>query len=229
LLDASDLSTLFTDAAGTIPVTTSGDDVGAWRNKAAGAHLFAQATAANKPHWTSGSLPYLDFNGASPHRLDATVDLSATNAVTMVVGIEIDLATDRTILNHNGTTLPYFHLVHTGVGNAVLTSGGAGGTARASTLSAGVAPQKYVISGACRIASTPLAQVYVNNTAGPATASSQGSGNYANATLRIGQRGTGINPWDGKIWTIAMFSEVLSAEDLTLVRDWTASKAGVSL
>ena len=53
-LDSSDLSTLFQDAAGTIPVTAGGQPVGLWKNKITGQPLdsalnLKQATSAARP------------------------------------------------------------------------------------------------------------------------------------------------------------------------------------
>lgn len=49
LFDASDLSTLFQDTAGTVPVTAAGQSVALWKDKSGNGHHASQATAANRP------------------------------------------------------------------------------------------------------------------------------------------------------------------------------------
>jgi hypothetical protein len=53
-LDGSDKSVLFQDTEATTPITSSGQAVAAWRDKANG-YLFTQATAGNRPTYTEGS------------------------------------------------------------------------------------------------------------------------------------------------------------------------------
>lgn len=62
--DPSDMSTLFQDSAGTVPVTATGQPVGRMLDKSGnGSHLI-QATTAFKPAYTvSGALQFLQFDG----------------------------------------------------------------------------------------------------------------------------------------------------------------------
>ncbi|HYG78294.1 MAG TPA: autotransporter-associated beta strand repeat-containing protein [Planctomycetota bacterium] len=68
-LDGSDLSTLFTDAAGTTPVSATADPVGMWRDKSGNGRHATQATAANQPTFRTAIL-----NGRSVVRFDGTND-----------------------------------------------------------------------------------------------------------------------------------------------------------
>ena len=62
--DPSDLTTLFQDAAGTIPVTTDGDPVGLMLDKSGNDNHASQATASNRPIYrTDGTLHWLEFDG----------------------------------------------------------------------------------------------------------------------------------------------------------------------
>ncbi len=62
--DPSDLSTLFQDAAGTIPVTTAGDPVGMMQDKSGNGNHARQATAAARPTYqTDGALHWLATDG----------------------------------------------------------------------------------------------------------------------------------------------------------------------
>jgi hypothetical protein len=62
--DADDLSTLFQDAAGTVPVTTDGDPVGLWQDKSGNSRHFSQSTAGQRPTWhTSGGFSWVEMDG----------------------------------------------------------------------------------------------------------------------------------------------------------------------
>ncbi len=55
-LDASDISTLWQDSAGTTPVTTNGQSVGRWLDKSSNARVYSQSTAGRLPLYQSSGL-----------------------------------------------------------------------------------------------------------------------------------------------------------------------------
>lgn len=62
--DASDLSTLFQDAAGTVPVTTDGDPVGRWNDQTGSGKDWIQPTNGVRPIYrTDGVRHWLQFDG----------------------------------------------------------------------------------------------------------------------------------------------------------------------
>jgi hypothetical protein len=62
--DPSDLSTLFQDAAGTIPVTADGDPVGLILDKSGNGNHASQAISSARPIYrTDGTLHWLEFDG----------------------------------------------------------------------------------------------------------------------------------------------------------------------
>lgn len=62
-LDASDLSTLFTDAAATTPATSNGDNIGAWRDKSGNARHFTQSGATRPTLSISSGVNSIAFTG----------------------------------------------------------------------------------------------------------------------------------------------------------------------
>ena len=73
--DPSDLSTLFQDSAGTIPVTTDGDPVGLMLDKSGNDNHASQSTPAAKPTYrTDGTLHWLEFDGVDD-RFDLNIPL----------------------------------------------------------------------------------------------------------------------------------------------------------
>lgn len=64
----SDLSTLFQDAAGTIPVTTDGDPVGLMLDKSGNGNHATQSVASSRPTYrTNGTLRWLQFDGVDDY------------------------------------------------------------------------------------------------------------------------------------------------------------------
>lgn len=62
--DPSDLSTLFQDAAGTIPVTADGDQVGLILDKSGNGNHTIQSIPATRPSWrTNGNVAWFEFDG----------------------------------------------------------------------------------------------------------------------------------------------------------------------
>lgn len=101
--DARDISTLFTDSARTIPVTTDGDLIGAADNKGSsgsGANA-TQATAGNRIPYeaTSGinSLPAFDSPGTSNRALNITTSMGSLAELTFNGGLtSLELKLDST-------------------------------------------------------------------------------------------------------------------------------------
>lgn len=84
--DADDLTTLFQDAAGTVPVVADGDPVGLWRDKSGNSRHFSQTTAGSRPIWhTSGGFSWVEFDGTNDWMIGAT-SMLAFATVNVFVG-----------------------------------------------------------------------------------------------------------------------------------------------
>ncbi|SMH54609.1 hypothetical protein [Maritimibacter sp. HL-12] len=82
--DLSDLSALFQDAAGTIPVAADGDPVGLVLDKSGNAHHATQATPAARPTWrTDGDLTWIEFDGVDDHMVIPAISYAAPMSVCL--------------------------------------------------------------------------------------------------------------------------------------------------
>lgn len=72
--DCADLSTMFQDTAGTVPVTTAGQSVALWRDKSGNGNHASQATTSKRPTLAidSNGRYYLAFDGVDDW-LDVTI------------------------------------------------------------------------------------------------------------------------------------------------------------
>ena len=75
--DPSDLSTLFQDIAGTLPVTSDGDPVALMLDKSGNGNHATQPIVAARPTWRSdGNLAWLEFDGVDDRMSVAGVTLT---------------------------------------------------------------------------------------------------------------------------------------------------------
>lgn len=87
--DPSDLSTLYQDAAGTIPVTATGQPVGLVLDKSGRNNHATQTTSTSRPTYqTDGTLHWLAFDGIDDWLVTPTITPS-TNIVQVVDGVRV--------------------------------------------------------------------------------------------------------------------------------------------
>jgi len=80
--DPSDLSTLYQDGAMTVPVTASGDPVGAVADKSGNGFHLTQSESARRPVYrTSGGLHWLEFDGSGQYLSRASFAVPDTISV----------------------------------------------------------------------------------------------------------------------------------------------------
>ena len=90
--DPGDIATLFQDAAGTIPVTTTGQSVALMKDKSGRGHDATQSTLANRPTWQIDpyGYGYLLFDGVNDTMVTNNINLTGTAQVTASVGLLVD-------------------------------------------------------------------------------------------------------------------------------------------
>jgi hypothetical protein len=85
--DPSDLTTLFQDSAGTIPVTADGDPVGLMQDKSGNGYNATQTVSGSRPIYrTNGTLSWLEGNGS--YFMDHTVPTPGLNEFLHVFAYE---------------------------------------------------------------------------------------------------------------------------------------------
>jgi hypothetical protein len=90
--DANDLSTLFQDAAGTIPVTAVGQKVGKWLDKSGNNNHAIQATVANQPTYqidNEGNPNITFIKSPATQLVTPSVNFTGTAQITACIGIHV--------------------------------------------------------------------------------------------------------------------------------------------
>lgn len=223
--DASDLSTMFQDAAGTVAVTAPGDPVGKWLDKSGNGNHATQATAASRPTYrvAANGYPYLDFDGANDFMVTGNIIFTVPQMMASVgllvdptkitAGVAIELSAD---FNSNqgsfAITAPSSTADH-GYGLTGTTSI----VARVNN----VVPGDDVLTGLFDISQATKeleliprlsGQVMTNITwSGAANA---GTGNFGTYPLYIGARGGATTFFKGRIYQIIVRGGLSTATEI---------------
>lgn len=239
LYDPSDLTTLFQDAAGTIPVTADGDPVGLMLDKSGnGNHLTQAATASRPTYRTDGTLHWLGFDGADDGMLtSAPVDFSATDKMTIIAGASKGSRPPGS----TAIMCELSYATEANTGSAFMASNGSEergwysssrGSAANNTgqiaLVALTAADKAVVSALHDIPAS-LSRIRRNGVYGTDGVGDKGSGNFRSAPLYVGRRNNAALPFLGNIYGLLIRGALTEGADLTDAETWMAAKAGVTL
>ena len=180
--DISDLSTLFQDTAGTVPVTTVGDPVGRINDKSGNGKNATQAIAGKRPTLQVDIYGeyYLQFDGVDDVLSTGNIDFSTTNNVYIFtyVGKGVNAASAKVMVSH-----AKFFVADTNTGIRYSSSG----TVAASNnyLPVVSAPFTRLLSANFSIPA-PHVIVYENGSEILNHTDTQGTGNYTNAPIHLG-------------------------------------------
>ncbi len=226
-LDANDASTLFQDAAKTIPAG-NGDVVGAWENKAnPGTNDGTQATTAAKPTLHTGvvnGLPIIRFDGTDDFLNIG--DLSALTAAEIFIVVKIDndppaLAAQSGLwsMGTDGVT-PDTHFPFT-TGDIFDVFGT---TVRKPSIIPTIALDQWNIYNVVSISGEWTNRI---NTVQQHTTGTNTVGFVATAKIGISNGGTFF--LDGDIAEIILYNAKLSTEDRTQLNAYLSNKYGITL
>lgn len=220
--DPSDLSTLWQDQAGTIPVTADGDPVNLIQDKSGnGNDATPTSTGSGVTYRTDGTLHWLEFTTGKGMRCLAA-SFSGTDEITNCCSVRLELADTVYKISHLGgiNSTGEFGLFITG-NNPQSTIRGTAATAARPTLSSIIYPQKHVITQVGKI-STDLNQLYVDGVKVAEETGNLGTGNFVSTGGYI--LGDGI--MEGRFYQVVVCSTVTTGDDLTNLQDYMMEKAG---
>lgn len=234
--DPSDLSTLFQDSAGTTPVTGVGQPVGKILDKSGRGNHATQATATSRPvlQQDSGGRYYLSFDGTDYFLVTASINFSATDAMTAIAGVrKLSDAAIGEVLDLSYTSSGGSFFLRNGtasVGGATWSSGSRGSSAAATALVATTgasyaSPISSVLACNLKI-STDTNELRVNGASAATASGDQGTGNFGNLPLYIGRRGNGTLPLNGRTYQIIVRGAATDTATLQRIESYVNSKTG---
>lgn len=233
--DPNDLSTMFQDAAGTVPVTGAGQPVGLIKDKSGRNNHAYQTNAASRPllqrNATTGAY-YLAFDGTDDFLVTNSVNFTTTDEVSLFTGVKntglslyqniVELSASASA--NNGAFLlrcpqDTTQILYWSSGTVAATIFTLSTT---SDLLAGV-----VLSTQSKI-STDKLNLRVNMSL-TKVGSEQGAGSYGNYPLYIGRRGGVSNPFNGHIYGLVGVGRLTSGDEILAIEKELAKRTGVML
>ena len=230
-------TTLVTCTAGTLTLTVTGAvTLADMRLSSDVATPAYQAVVSATSYDYTGFPSKIKHNGTNSFLYTAsTMDLSATDNVTMFAGVQklsdasypciLELSTN--LASNNGS----FN-IFSGDGVSANSAGyvfGCKGTTIASAIGGSqVSPSTNVLAGVGNI-SSPLSRIRINGTTVTSTTTTQGTGNFGNYTLYVGAR-AGTSLWFSGSWTQQIIRGALTSDaQVAQAERFVANKTGVTL
>lgn len=231
--DISDLGSLAQDAAGTLPITTTGQSVGLVRDKSGnGNHKTAAGAARPTIQVDANGKFYLQYDGAaSAMATAATVNFGTATKMTVLAGWRKDRDAGAQIILESsidglGANPGAFTIYTDPTPNYV---GGGGGSIVQSTSTAGVLGAQSVVLRLTLDISEPGTRVAVNNGAIAANGGGLGVGTFGNYTFYTGARAAAGLFLQGREYQTIVRGALTTAEEIAKFQRFIASKMGIVL
>lgn len=233
--DPSDLSTLFQDAAGTIPVTASGQPVGRISDKSGNNNHAIQATAAARPtYMTNGTLHWLEFDGVDDALATSSLDMTANDQLSLFTATTVSTVVTAIILEFGVSSNIaggwYLATISTGPVYQFAGRGNKGASSPDWTDASFSAPDTSVLTVQQDINDGNPSTIRRNGAlAGSSTTSDFGGGNYANRPLYIGSRAGSSLYFNGRLYGAIYRGLNSTTSEIDGAEQYLAAQSGVTL
>ena len=212
--DANDISTLFQDAAGTIPVTAVGQKVGKWLDKSGNNNHATQSNAAFQPTYQidNEGNPNVTFSGSYTQLVTPSINFTATAQMMAAVGLNVVGSASAAAAIELGSNVDSV--------NGSFLFGAPSATADHSLYLRGTSTLKAAVNNVVDgddiiVGLFDISQATKETQLIPRlnftqltgsqitwTGTTAGTGNFGNLPLFIGARSGGTLPYHGKIYEI---------------------------
>ena len=233
--DPNDLTTMFQDAAGTVPVTGVGQPVGLVLDKSGRNNHAYQATSASRPilrQNASTGAYYLGFDGTDDFLQTNNIDFTATNKVSLfagvrklstVAGMVFELSPNISL--NNGS---FYLAAPAGASNPNQVIFVNKGTSFVAPQNPNLPPPVNVVVSAKGDISNDTTLIRTNGLQF-SSADDLGTGNYGNYPLYIGRRGGTSLPFNGHIYGLIGIGKLVSDNETAAIEKEFAKRLGVTL
>lgn len=229
--DPSDFSTLFQDAAGTIPVTAAGQPVGKILDKSGKNNHLSQAVEANRPTLEVDELGYYYLNYDGVNDLEsATIDFTASDKMTIAATFKTGIVSDYSVMSLGAVTADAGTFdFGTYLGGAVLYRSGATPFGARATESFGASTITVSttcnLGGATQATENPVLRVDGDQYSLTDYGSGDtGGGNFGEYTFKLG---SGLYQFGGRIYGAMVFDIILTTEQLETVEAYLNTRSGL--
>lgn len=235
----NDLTTLYQDAAGTIPVTAAGQPVGLMKDKSGRNNHASQTVSASRPilqrNATTGAY-YLAFDGVDDFLQTNSIDFTATDKVSLFAGVQKQSTTLGMLceLSTNSSTSGQYNAFYLAVPE---TSDGViffrsrvenTGASQIAKVNSTANPLQCVITCTSDIPND-INTIKLNGVSGEAAYGDLGVGNLGNHPLYIGRRGGTIYPFNGHLYSLIGIGRLTTDSETITLEKFIAKTTGVTL
>jgi hypothetical protein len=186
-----------------------------------------QRIAAATDYDTTGFPYYIRFDGTDDSLATASVDFSATNAMSVFAGVRKLSDAARGMVVELGTGVSAsgaFSLnAPNSAANDISFRTAGTGTQAIATASGIAAPITRVLTGIGEIA-TDTCILRGNGVELVTSATDQGAGNYINGALYIGRRNSATLPYNGRLYSLIVRGAQSTATEITNTETWVNGK-----
>lgn len=225
--DPTDISTLFQDSAGTIPVTAYGQKVGKILDKSGNNNHAIQASTTLQPTYQidNEGNPNLTFSGSYTQLVTPAIDFTATAQMMVAAGLNVVGSASAAValeLGSDVNTVNGSFLV--GAPSAVADhSLYLRGTSTIRAAINNIVDGDDILVGLFDISQVTkeleliprLNRVQISGSDITWTGTTAGTGNFGNLPLYMGARSGGSNPYQGKIYQVIVRGTLTNASDIT--------------
>jgi hypothetical protein len=217
--DPSDLTTMFQDSAGTIPVTADGQPVGLILDKSGRNNHASQATAASRPvlRQDGNGKYYLEFDGVDDSLALSANILAACPISTFYGGLSAAIATNQTVWSTSryicGLNLSKSKFTTVGTLDYYPT---------APTLSSNTAYVNTVVFD------TGFDCKFRTNAANEELVLGSLDSSSASANMTVGTHSGSAHLY-GRIYSLIVRGALSTPQEITDTETWVAAKTGVTL
>jgi hypothetical protein len=224
LFDPSQISTLFQDAAGTIPVTATNQPVGRINDISGKGNHAVQASASARPLYiTDGSKHWLEFDGVNDHLTIPVINWASLQA-TIGTGLRKNVDTRATVIDGEGA--PRFTIEAPGPSGtdfaAFLWSSL---SVNATVRHVAAAPVSGVLVADFDMSNRKVRMSVNGGTALSATAAS-GSGTFSAGVVSIGRRTGSAQYLNGRVYGLVGIGRLLTPAETTQITAFLNTKTG---
>jgi hypothetical protein len=241
--DPNDLSTMYQDAAGTVPVTGVGQAVGLIRDKSGRNNHAFQTTSASRPILRQNAVTganYLEFDGSDDFLQTSNIDFTATNKMSLFVGVrKLSDASIACVIESGssyGNPKGGFMLQAppaNGFGSYGAAVSGTAGNLFTGNINGYTSPDSATLSLKMDLSKEIYSdQLKLRINATDKTYSSGASakgGNFANTLVYIGRRGGTTTPFNGHIYSLIGIGRLTTDSEIAAIEKELAKRTGVTL
>lgn len=229
--DPSDLTSMFQDTAGTVPVTAAGQTVARINDKSGRGNHRTQATGLSQPilQQDASGRYHLLYDGSNDF-MTATIDMAAADSMALVFGIRklSDAAAAIFIEASSGLTGSGAYAVNAPTGASATINARSRGTVTSDAIytNAAVAAPVTLVASMDADISADRNILRINGAQVATSATDQGTGNYGSHTVYFGRRSGTSNPFNGREYGIIIRGGTSTAAQIAAMETWMNAKTG---